>query len=331
MPSSELRLLYRSYMKDPSNKAELPSCRQPSLWFLDHSSNRSKGRKFCQSRDTPRADFQAANCVAQNDSWHTSWWSPPSTCTTSRLSILLERGLAKRIESQKMRQKRRNCTGIKSSLQGCQMRQTCYQAFVMGHQTMSRTFCFKEIPQITPQRLLRSRITASDSLKSARNTGKRTTARSRRSFTSSISGALAWICRDSLLGCHAESNANWQSAPVLKSARCPAKEGEIVEGYVDSCGVCNGDGGSCAVAAIVLLVLIVIAIFGLFFVWFRFFCFQVRDSDCCAFCTIAWFLPVAHTCIEVHSLGVHASVRELMSIFLQETAKVVRVCLAFVM
>jgi hypothetical protein len=86
--------------------------------------------------------------------------------------------------------------------------------------------------------------------------------------------------------CHAQNNdgynedVRWKDASVLKSARCAAKEGEIVEGYVDSCGVCNGDGGSCSAAAVVLLVLTVIGLFGLLFVWARFMHLQVCISVC---------------------------------------------------
>jgi hypothetical protein len=110
--------------------------------------------------------------------------------------------------------------------------------------------------------------------------------KARTTTSSCVRSMIAWMLADLMATrAHAQSDNNsnnnnnedmrWKSAWVLKSARCSAKEGEIVEGYVDSCGVCNGDGGSCSTAAVVLLVLTVIGVFGLLFVWARFMHVQV--------------------------------------------------------
>lgn len=69
----------------------------------------------------------------------------------------------------------------------------------------------------------------------------------------------------------------WQGVNVLDTARCDIPGDAVARrGYLDSCGVCNGDGSTCIEAAVVILVLMIIASFGLLVVWCKFFFDQVK-------------------------------------------------------
>lgn len=75
-----------------------------------------------------------------------------------------------------------------------------------------------------------------------------------------------------------EIEAQWDAGiRILESAKC--EYGDVADpqrGFMDSCGVCNGDGGSCNIAATVVLVLLGLGCFALLVLWTRFFVTQIR-------------------------------------------------------
>jgi hypothetical protein len=75
--------------------------------------------------------------------------------------------------------------------------------------------------------------------------------------------------------------AQWDSGiRILDSARCEFGDGaDLQKGYMDSCGVCNGNGGSCNIAATVVLVLLGLGCFSLLVLWSKFFVTQIRCNS----------------------------------------------------
>uniref|UniRef100_A0A7S0HEK4 Uncharacterized protein n=1 Tax=Hanusia phi TaxID=3032 RepID=A0A7S0HEK4_9CRYP len=72
---------------------------------------------------------------------------------------------------------------------------------------------------------------------------------------------LLCLCLLSLLS--SSSSQRPASIDVLSSAKCANNE------YRDSCGICNGDGGSCATMATVFLFLLLLMIIGTCAIWAR--------------------------------------------------------------